>query len=260
MNQLLSSASTLTLPLSLQSLIQTLQQHPTLIPDQARQLVMAADIRAEDLQAWADFEHPITDSYGRRLVYDGGHFEIMVMSWVPGDVSAIHDHGAAQWGAVQCFGPAEHSVYQMVEDQLTTAYVSLVKPGTVMAVDHNLIHQMGNPGSEPFLSMHVYGCAEPVDTVTQNARIFDLFEGTIQYTDGGVFFCLPPAQVNRRVEGLQGDTATTLRHHQQMLARVSRMLTAIDHSPSLWHRASLLQEHIAHLDSQLSSAEATHCS
>ena len=62
-------------------------------PAIARQCVLDANLRAEDLTAWADFDHPVEDSYGRRLVYDGGDFEIMVMSWAPGDFSAIHDHG-----------------------------------------------------------------------------------------------------------------------------------------------------------------------
>ena len=253
MTPLLSSTSTsaLALPSSLQTLIQTLRGNQTLNPEHARQMVLTANVRAEDLEPWVDFDHPLTDSYGRRLVYDGGDFEVMVMSWVPGDVSAIHDHGAAQWGAVQCFGSAEHGVYQLVNHQLSTANISAVKPGTVMAVDHDLIHQMGNPGNDPFLSLHVYGNPNAVGPVTHNARMFDLFDGSIQSTDGGVFFCLPADQINQRIEGLRGDLETTLRHHQQMLSRVSRMLTVNESSSSLWHRASLLQEQIALLESQL---------
>jgi predicted metal-dependent enzyme (double-stranded beta helix superfamily) len=258
MTQLLSSVppSALALPSSLQTLIQDLRNYQMLTPERARQLVLAAQVRAEDLQPWADFDHPITDSYGRRLVYDGGDFEIMVMSWAPGDVSAIHDHGSAQWGAVQCFGPAEHGVYQLTGTQLSTAHISLVKPGTVMAVDHELIHQMGNPGDDPFLSLHLYGNLNAIGPVTQDARMFDLFDGSIQYTNGGVFFCLPAEQIHHRLEGLQGDPKTTMRHHQQMLARVSRMLTAHESSPSLWHRASLLQAQIAQLEAQIAQHTA----
>ena len=61
------------------------------------------DINASDLTPWFDFSHPVRDSYGRQPVRIGANYELMVMSWLPGDYSAIHDHGAAEWGAVrQC--------------------------------------------------------------------------------------------------------------------------------------------------------------
>jgi len=80
-------------PTSLQRLIQTLGQATHLTPECVQDVVLNAGISAQDLMPWADFHHPIADSYGRKLVFDGGHFEVMVMSWLPGDFSAIHDHG-----------------------------------------------------------------------------------------------------------------------------------------------------------------------
>jgi predicted metal-dependent enzyme (double-stranded beta helix superfamily) len=209
-------------------LIETLQRSPHFTPHQIKQLVENVHITAAELMPWADFDHPVTDSYGRKLVYDGGHFEIMVMSWMPGDFSAIHDHGATQWGAVQCFGAAEHYIYRFANGLLTTEKSAHYTPGMVRVVDHNLIHQMGNSGNEPFLSLHVYGCTQPTPSITGNARIFDLLEGSIQYTDGGVFFCLPEDQINQRVYDIRGDRESTLRHHQQMGDRLCRILSNQD--------------------------------
>lgn len=146
-----------TYPINLQTLIYMLQETPEFTPEDIQTMVVKADISAQDLMPWADFNHPVTDSYGRQLVFDGGHFEIMVMSWMPGDFSAIHDHGATQWGAVQCFGAAEHFIYTFTQGVLCTLQPAHYSPGMVHAVDHSLIHHMGNPGSEPFLSLHVYG-------------------------------------------------------------------------------------------------------
>ncbi len=42
-------------------------------------------VRPSDLLAWTDFDHPMRDSYGRQLVTRGPNFELMVMSWAPGD-------------------------------------------------------------------------------------------------------------------------------------------------------------------------------
>ena len=213
----------LRMPKSLESLIQLIREQSHITPQIACQCMQDANIQAEDLMLWADFDHPLADSYGRHLVYDGGHFEIMVMSWAPGDFSAFHDHGSAQWGAVQSFGQAEHSVYHFENNLLTTQAIMPFNAGTVIPVDHDLIHQMGNPSQQPLLSLHMYGTEFPQAAITGSARIFDLFAGNIQFTDGGVFFCLPEELITRKIEGLKGDHQTTLRHHQQMLARIQRM-------------------------------------
>lgn len=213
-------------PDSLSRLIASLQEETLLTPEAVKQLVLNAKISAKDLMPWSDFNHPIDDSYGRKLVHFGGHFEVMVMSWMPGDFSAIHDHGATQWGAVQCFGSAQHYIYQFEDGLLSDLEPAHYSPEMVHAVGHRLIHQMGNPGNQPFLSLHVYGVMEPGQTITGNARVFDLWENRIQYTDGGVFFCLPEAQINDRGAALRADRATQQRHHRLMGDRIERILAA----------------------------------
>ena len=235
------------LPLSLAKLVESLQNQPVLSPEIVCQCVLAAGVQSEDLLPWADFTHPIADSYGRQLVYDQGNFEVMVMSWVPGDFSAIHDHGATQWGAVQCFGAAEHYVYDLDGDQLRTRAFCPYTPGSIKSVDGALIHQMGNAGSSPFLSLHVYGCNDPCQSITGNARLFDLLEASIQYTDGGVFFCLPEADIRQRRFGVQADAATRLRHHQQMRDRIHRSASAGPLSLHLQTQLAQLNEQIAGL-------------
>jgi len=211
-------------PLHLQKLIHALQATPPNTPAQAEELVLRASIKTDDLLPWADFEHPVADSYGRKLVFKGDCFEVMVMSWLPGDFSAIHDHGAAEWGAVQCFGDADHFTFAIQDGLLVTTDRVPYYPGMVRAVDHQLIHQMGNSSSQPCLSLHVYGCYGPLTNITGGARIFDLLENSIQYTNGGGFFCLPEDQINQRHPGFYADEETTCRHHRQMADRLAQIL------------------------------------
>ena len=234
------------LPDSLQTLIQVLSQSRSLTPKQVKQYVLAANISATDLIPWATFSHSAADSYGRQLVCQGRNFEVMVMSWNPGDYSAIHDHGGAQWGAVQCFGTAEHYTYSYNEGTLKTAAPAHYQPGMVREVDHDLIHQMGNAGTVPFLSLHVYGCPEQRQSITEDARIFNLFERAIQYTDGGAFFCLPSDKVNHQSPGLTADVETTLRHHRQMRSRIVRTL-ATQSSTVLREALTQINQDIAQL-------------
>ena len=218
------NCSNVSLSTSIQHLIQNLSSHPHSTPELLRQLIVEANIQPEDLIQWVDYQHPITDSYGRKLFYDGGYFEVMVMSWNVGDVSAIHDHGYTQWGAVQIFGNATHLTYTLEDKILTTNEIIAVQPHQVLTVDHDLIHQMANLSEETFLSLHVYGCNDRHGDITSDARIFDLWENSIQYTNGGVFFCLPESQISQRQSGLIADKNTSLRHHQQMLARIELIL------------------------------------
>lgn len=213
-----------TLPASLQHIVHKLSQERKLTPAFVRKTILEANVTQNDLEPWADFDHPVTDSYGRKLVYKGDNFEIMVMSWRPGDFSTIHDHGYTQWGAVQIFGPAEHATFRVLEDVISTLARWTVEPGDVIGVSHSLVHQMGNPTTDKFfLSLHVYGEVEDVDNVTGDARVFDLENETIQRVDGGVFFALPPEGVKRVEPGPRADFPTRLRHMVELTRRLRKM-------------------------------------
>jgi hypothetical protein len=229
------------LPASVQKLVSLVERETAMTPARAAQFLQEADIQPEDLEFWLDYDHPVEHGYGRKLAYDGDFFEIMVMSWQTGDCSAIHDHGGTRWGAVQCFGRAEHAVFSLQHNHLATRTRSRLEPGDINAVDHDLIHQMGNPDQPPFCSLHLYGSEAGKGRITANARIFDLFEGKIQLTDGGVFFCLPEHQINVRLPGPEADADTTVRHHQDMLDRIGRILKSGPPVAGLTERASKLK-------------------
>lgn len=212
------------LPKSLQYIVEQLSSDTVLKPANICRIVRDADVQAADLLPWADFDHPVGDSYGRQLVYQGPRFEVMVMSWDPGDFSTIHDHGGTQWGAVQIFGEAEHATFRLHEDQLTTLARWRTTPGDIIGVSHNLLHQMGNPfGQERFVSLHVYGQQLPAENITGDARIMELYEEQIHRVDGGVFFALPPEEIKLRKPGLSADFPTRLRHLVELTSRLHRM-------------------------------------
>ena len=195
-------------------------------PDRLLALVDSAGVTAEELEPWADDGHSARDSYGRQLVWHGGHVELMVMTWLPGDFSAIHDHGLAQWGAVQCFGQAEHYTYELDRLHLCHEEALPYESGQVRLVTPSLIHQMGNAGTERFLSLHVYGCRDVRPAITASARVFELDEGCIQFTNGGVFFGLPETEIVRRQAGLTADQGIRKRQRALKAWRLQQMLGA----------------------------------
>ncbi len=218
---------------SLDQVVAKLSLVQELTPAKIRKVILEADIHPEELLPWADYDHPVEDSYGRKLVYKGDNFEIMVMSWVPGDFSTIHDHGHTQWGAVQIFGPAEHATFRWEDDRLITLSRMQVEPYTVVGVNHSLIHQMGNPTNDtPFLTLHIYGDVQPTENVTGDARIFNLEEELIERVDGGVFYELPEFQINTKEKGPKGDFPTWLRNKVE---RIKRLRTIAQHNPGNRH-------------------------
>ncbi|MGP0565382.1 methyltransferase domain-containing protein [Nitrospina sp. 32_T5] len=215
-------------PESLKSLIEAVEKETHWSPQRAAQILREADITQQDLMPWAFFDHPVKDSYGRKLVHDGGHYEMMVMSWNPGDVSALHDHGYAQWGAVKVFGPAEHASFWLINGELHTQSRTRLKPGDVMHVGHEWVHQMGNTSGIQFLTFHLYGCVGRRGGITANARVFDLDADQVHLTNNGVFFALPESAINARIAGPMPDFMTHFRHQVELKHRLDRMRAASD--------------------------------
>lgn len=216
-----------TLPPSLAYIAERMSGQTHMKPAEVRRIILDAKVEPEDLQPWAAFDHPVQDSYGRKLAHRGDKFEIMVMSWRPGDFAAIHDHGHTQWGAVQIFGPAEHATFRIEDEVISTLARWTVTPGDVIGVSHTLLHQMGNPTEDTFfLSLHVYGEPDGVDSVTGDARVLDLKNNLVQHVDGGVFYALQPDAVGRTEPGPLPDFPTRLRHVTELTRRLRRMAAA----------------------------------
>lgn len=214
------------LPKPLQHIARQLEANRSLKPADMRRIVLEAEVQADDIAPWADYDHPVADSYGRNLIYQGDHFEIMAMSWKPGDFSGIHDHGYTEWGAVQVFGPAEHATFRIEESRISTLARFQFEPGDVVGVSHTLVHQMGNPTDQPFLTLHVYGRPENIENVTGDARVYDLENQTIQRVDGGVFFALPEQEIKWTEPGPKADFPTLLRYQVELTRRLKQMAEA----------------------------------
>lgn len=209
---------------SLRSIISKLEEEKSLKPSTLIRLLKEAKVQPEDLIPWEAFNHAPQDSYGRSLIYQGDNFELLVMSWDPGDFSTIHDHGNTVWGAVQLFGPAEHATFRIEDGKLTTLARWQVSTNDVLGVSHSLIHQMGNPTvDQSFTSLHIYGLDQDNSKITGDARIFALDKGQIQRHDGGVFFGLADSEINSFEPGLKSDFHTRLRHMVEFSRRLIKI-------------------------------------
>ena len=175
------------LELLVQSLSTAVEKEGKLSPLRACEIVGAAKITAEDLEPYADFDHPIADCYGRKLVVDNGSFEVMVMSWNPDHYSSIHNHGYTQWGVVQVFGNTHHMIYHVKDNELRFSKKEILTPGGVVKVNNKFIHQMGNATTSRYMTLHVYGSNERDKDITADAQNYDLEFNRISHTTGGAY-------------------------------------------------------------------------
>jgi len=160
-----------------------------------KEFVERAQVTAEDLVEYQDFDHPVEDGYGRKMIYHGDKFEIMAMSWNPGDYSSIHNHGYTQWGIVQAFGNAHHFIFKIKDAVLSYAKKEILTTGAITKVVNAMIHQMGNPSTERFMTLHIYGCTQNDGKITADAKNYELEYNRVSHTTGGAFFNLPADQI-----------------------------------------------------------------
>ena len=213
--------------MSVKNLVEMLESLGKFTPESVHEAVSECDVRAEDIERWVDYDYPVSDSYGRKMVHNGGFFEVMIMSWRPGDYSGIHDHGKAEFGAVKIFGVAEHAIFKLEKQKLTTISREIIKSGTTLKVTPSLIHQMGNPGESNFFTLHVYGNVNLEGGITSEARIFDYSRNELLFVDGGIFYLLPENEIVHRKKLPEADRAT----RERDLIEASKRAKAIGNDP-----------------------------
>ncbi len=209
--------------MSVKNLVEMLESLGKFTTKSVHGVVSECDIRDEDIEKWVDYDYPVSDSYGRKMVHNGGFFEVMIMSWRPGDYSGIHDHGKAEFGAVKIFGAAEHAIFKLEKQKLTTISREIVKSGTTLKVTPSLIHQMGNPGESNFFTLHVYGNMNLESGITNEARIFDYSRNELLFVNGGIFYLLPEDKIVRRKDLPEADYATWSRDLIEAAKRAKTM-------------------------------------
>ena len=104
---------------------------------------------------WLRPEHRVGDpsGYMRHLLYvdPAGEFVMTAITWLPGQVSAIHGH------QVWCvYGVAEG---ELTEERFSPEKIVLLKEGELADrdLDCTLVHRVSNRTKKPIVSLHLYG-------------------------------------------------------------------------------------------------------
>lgn len=160
------------LPNKIESLIEDIKQQAFLTSPLLTDMVEDHHLSEDDMASYISYNHASNESYGRQLIYDHGNFKILLMSWRPGDFTAIHNHGYTEWGSVYFLGEATQRMYSVTNDGLEIVRKCSTQRGQIAPVSGDFTHIMGNSSTENFTTLHIYG---------SNTRKQDVSEGAIVY-------------------------------------------------------------------------------
>ena len=161
-----------TIPNNLMKLTRELDSLKDIDNQLVSEIVTDSKLEASDFASYLNFEHPSTESYGRNLILDNGKYKILLMSWRPGDFTAIHNHGYTEWGCVVFFGEATHRLYSVDNGELKLQQSDVFGPGQNASVCGDLTHMMGNAGKENFTTLHIYGSNSKTENISADAKVY----------------------------------------------------------------------------------------
>ncbi len=196
------------IPEILKYLIKEIQEEKSIDASRVVEFMKRTDIKENELTNFINFNHSAKESYGRNIIFDGGFFKLMLMSWNKYDFTAIHDHGQVEWGAVKSFGTVSNIEYSFENNKLKIIKNEILNKGDVTAVTSDLIHQAGNNTDKAVLTMHLYGSDKVKNDIGLNSKIFDTVDNRIIYTTGAAYLKLPSDIIIRKNENLDVDIAT----------------------------------------------------
>jgi len=174
-------------PDQIRTLINEIEKDNTLTNETLVRILKKQDLAVADFIDFADFDHSPDLSYGRTKLYQGLNFVIYLMSWVEGDFTAIHNHGQSDWGAVVFLGEINHRLYTNENGALKLADKSIIPAGTIVPVNGNLIHAMGNLAQKPSLTLHIYGSDRNLSLPNTTSHIYELEKKRVRITLGEAY-------------------------------------------------------------------------
>jgi len=119
-------------------------------------LLRKLELEPEELSAYLNFK---PNTYTRRRVFRSELCEMLVLSWLPGHRTAIHDHNGS-YGAIRiCEGAMEEEIFALNgAGQVEFDTVHARAAGEVTGTDVPDIHRIGNAdeSGQRMITIHIY--------------------------------------------------------------------------------------------------------
>jgi cysteine dioxygenase len=113
----------------------------------------ALKVRARDFESLARFGR---DAYTRVPLHFGNGVESRLLCWLPGQSTAIHDHGEAVGAARVLAGAVVERRYRVEHDIARLSSAELHEENTVFAAARGVVHDLTASGGRPVMTLHIY--------------------------------------------------------------------------------------------------------
>lgn len=96
------------------------------------------------------------ECYLRRRLFLNRSWEILMLCWLPGQKTAIHDHGASWGSTLVLMGELTERGYRAPGGPLERKTEATLAAGQVTVESQQTIHEVANHGAAPAVSLHLY--------------------------------------------------------------------------------------------------------
>jgi cysteine dioxygenase len=125
-----------------------------------------ASMFADSQASWPFVPRLLTrpGAYTRTCAYQDRHFEILLLNWAPGALSAIHDHGGQHCWMFVLEGRLEVEDYLRIDTGDVAGYAQVEQNGARILEPGEMdlrsgrfdLHRVAASGSAPAVSLHIY--------------------------------------------------------------------------------------------------------
>ncbi len=143
--------------MNLQELLGTLDQYESRIPldvlDDALQRVELSCDCVSDQLIFHD------DHYQRNLLHEGPAYQALIICWLNGQRSLIHDHVGSSCGVKILRGTATETIFDWSDNRMIyPTRTSMLQEGAVCAAQDMDIHQISNlqADNRDLVTLHIY--------------------------------------------------------------------------------------------------------
>jgi cysteine dioxygenase len=94
--------------------------------------------------------------YTRRVLGAWEGWEVVLVGWLPGQATRVHDHGTS-WGAIRVLsGWLDEQRFHAGRSGLFPAAHRCLRAGSAFHESPEVIHRVSNPATSPAVSLHLY--------------------------------------------------------------------------------------------------------
>lgn len=149
--------------LSLSAFLDDLDHHKERVPlDELVRKLQQLNIDLDDVRDWVHFG---PDRYRRNLMFEGSGFQALVLCWLNGQRSPIHDHEGSTCGVKVLRGTLTETIFDRTANgQIIARRSRELREGSVCGSQDADIHQISNlqdDGTE-LVTLHIY--SPPLNT------------------------------------------------------------------------------------------------